>query len=303
MIDLRRLHVLRAVAHYGTVTAAAQSLHLTPSAASQQVRQLGRELGVTLLEPQGRRVRLTSAARALLTHAHAIEERWRQAETELRACDGSPTGVLRMASFPTAIAAVLAPTAARLHAEHPGLTVEMHEGEVSDCVDLLFDGGAELAVLEAVADGPATTDPRFEQHPLLDDPFDLMVAADHPLAGRTSVELVELATERWIVPTPPCASRQHVLAACSAAGFTPAAAHHIGDIRAAAALVEQGLGIAMVPRIAGLQTNRHVARLPITGPAIPARKLVTAVRRGTGTSPAVSTALRALHDQADRLRR
>lgn len=54
MIDLRRLQVLRAVAHYGTVTAAAEAMYVTPSAASQQIRQLGRELGVTLLEPRGR---------------------------------------------------------------------------------------------------------------------------------------------------------------------------------------------------------------------------------------------------------
>ncbi|CAM5561239.1 hypothetical protein SALBM217S_09447 [Streptomyces griseoloalbus] len=64
MIDLRRLHVLRSVAHYGTVTAAARALHFTPSAASQQIRQLARDLGVDLLEPQGRGVRLTPAAEA-----------------------------------------------------------------------------------------------------------------------------------------------------------------------------------------------------------------------------------------------
>jgi DNA-binding transcriptional LysR family regulator len=52
VIDLRRLHLLRAVAHYGTVTAATHALHFTPSAASQQIRQLARDLDVVLLEPQ-----------------------------------------------------------------------------------------------------------------------------------------------------------------------------------------------------------------------------------------------------------
>ena len=78
MIDLRRLHVLRAVAHYGTVTAAASALHFTTSAASQQIRQLARDLGVDLLEPQGRGVRLTSAAESLLAHADAIQARWEE---------------------------------------------------------------------------------------------------------------------------------------------------------------------------------------------------------------------------------
>lgn len=66
MIDLRRLQALRAVAYYGKVTAAAHALHLTPSAASQQVRQLGRDFGVQLLEPHGRRVRLSLAGHSLL---------------------------------------------------------------------------------------------------------------------------------------------------------------------------------------------------------------------------------------------
>ncbi|CAM5656035.1 LysR family transcriptional regulator OS=Streptomyces tendae OX=1932 GN=GUR47_04055 PE=3 SV=1 [Streptomyces tendae] len=92
MIDLRRLHVLRAVAHYGTVTAAARALHFTPSAASQQIRQLARDLGVDLLEPQGRGVRLTAAAESLLAHADAIEARWDEAEQDLRAGEGPRPG-------------------------------------------------------------------------------------------------------------------------------------------------------------------------------------------------------------------
>src|SRR5919204_5624115 len=99
MIDLRRLHVLRAVSHYGTVTAAAHALHFSPSAASQQIRQLSRDLGVDLLEPQGRGVRLTPAAHSLLAHADAIQARWDQAEHELRADRADAAGVLRVTGF------------------------------------------------------------------------------------------------------------------------------------------------------------------------------------------------------------
>lgn len=76
MID-PRLQMLRMVAHHGTVTAAAQALHYTPSAVSQQLRQLSRELGVELLTPHGRRIRLTSAAWTLLRHADAL---WAESE-------------------------------------------------------------------------------------------------------------------------------------------------------------------------------------------------------------------------------
>jgi DNA-binding transcriptional LysR family regulator len=149
MIDLRRLHVLRAVAHYGTVTAAARALHVTPSAASQQIRQLARDLGVDLLEPQGRGVRLTPAAESLLAHADAIQARWEEAELDLRAGHGAPGGPLRVTGFPVAVSVLLAPMAARLRARHPRLSVRIREAGVPDSFDLLFEGEADLAVVEA----------------------------------------------------------------------------------------------------------------------------------------------------------
>ncbi|MFB9837268.1 LysR family transcriptional regulator, partial [Actinoallomurus acaciae] len=78
-VDLRRLQVLRLVHRHGTVTAAADVLHLTPSAVSHQLRQLARETGVALLEPDGRRVRLTPAGRALVAHADALHAGWERA--------------------------------------------------------------------------------------------------------------------------------------------------------------------------------------------------------------------------------
>ena len=82
-IDLRRLQLLRLVHEHGTVTAAAGRVHLTPSAASHQLRQLSRDLGVPLLEPTGRNVRLTQADEKLVAHADALHARWEQARADL----------------------------------------------------------------------------------------------------------------------------------------------------------------------------------------------------------------------------
>ena len=114
MIDLRRLHMLRAVAYHGTVTDAAASLHLTPSAASQQIRALARELGASLLEPDGRRVRLTPAAYTLLAHADTLAAQWERAQADLHAHTEEITGTLHLCGFPTGVATLLAPAAARL---------------------------------------------------------------------------------------------------------------------------------------------------------------------------------------------
>lgn len=291
MIDLRRLRVLRAVAHYGTITAAARALHFTPSAASQQIRQLAGELDVVLLEPHGRRVRLTAAARSLLGHADAIAARWEQAEIDLRTELDKPAGLLRVGGFPVAVSALLAPMASVLRSRYPQLTVQIQETEAGASFDLLFEGEADLMIIEAAPDNPPRKELRFDQQPLLDDPFDLVVSVEHPFARRVSVGLAEVATEDWILPMDSCTCRAHVLAACTAAGFTPNAAHHALEWNAVANLAAHGLGVALVPRLAALAAHLPVARVPISGNPSPARKLLTCTRSGGRQHPAVAAAV------------
>ncbi len=290
MIDLRRLNVLRAVAYFGTVTAAAEALHLTPSAASQQIRTLGRELGVTLLEPDGRRIRLSQAARDLLVHADAIEQRWQEAQAALQTAP-PVTGTLQLCGFPTAVSALLAPLATRLRSRHPALTVRIVESEPADSFDLIFSGHADLAVIEALPDGPPLTDSRFNQQALLRDPFDLLTTADHPLADRDTVTLADAAREPWILGMPGTSSRQHVLAACSTAGFSPAIAHEAREWNVVATLVGYGLGIALVPRFVQLPAHLAIKRMELAGPPSPSRQFLTCIRRGSHDHPAIAEAL------------
>ncbi|MEV0220561.1 LysR family transcriptional regulator [Streptomyces sp. NPDC050704] len=296
MIDLRRLHVLRAVDHYGTVTAAANALHFTPSAASQQIRQLARDLGVDLLEPQGRGVRLTPAAESLLAHADAIQARWERAELDLRADHGEPAGPLRVSGFPVAISVLLAPMAAHLRERHPRLTVRIQELGVPDSFDRLFEGEIDLAIVEATPNNPPLSDARFDQEPLLDDPFDLVVPNGHRLAARERVDLADAARDDWIAPVPESPCRPHVLSACGAAGFTPDVVHHALDWNVTAHLVANGLGVALIPRLAHLTPHLPITRVRCAGN--PHRKLLTCTRAGGHERPAIAAALRELRELA-----
>jgi DNA-binding transcriptional LysR family regulator len=298
MIDLRRLRVLRAVAHYGTVTAAAEALHFTPSAASQQIRQLSRELGVTLLEPHGRRIRLTPAAHSLLAHADAIEARWERAETDLRGIGEEPAGQLRLGGFPVAVSTMLGPVVARLRKRHPRLSVQIRETEPGNSFDLLFEGEIDLAIIEAIPSNPPMADSRFDQRSLLDDRFDLIVSDDHRFAGRTDLRLAEAAKEDWILPMRASTCREHIVAACSAAGFTPHDAHYVLEWNAIAHLVAHQLGVALVPRLAHLAPHLAVTRVPIAFEPRPCRKLLTATRTGGCQQPGIAAALKELRQSA-----
>src|SRR5688572_18009234 len=127
MIDLGRLRALHAVASYGTVLAAGQALHCTPSAISQQISKLERETGATLVEKDGRRLRLTEAGRVLADHAERVLTSMDEAEAALAAHRDTVTGRLTVAAFATACRALLPHALRRLATDHPQLTTGLIE--------------------------------------------------------------------------------------------------------------------------------------------------------------------------------
>ena len=297
MIDLRRLHMLRLVHQYGTVTSAAEALHLTPSAVSHQLRELARELKVPLLEPQGRKVRLTPAAHLLIEHADGLLAKWEEALADLESHRAGTVGPLRMCGFTTAVGGLVAPAAGALLRDDPGLKVEVRECDTDVALGLLAAGETDIAVIEPSAGAPPPADPRFDRARLLEEAYDLIVPAGHPLARRGAGRLEDAADETWISVEPDvCAHHQQVLTYCAAAGFTPRFAHHAVSWSVIWALVANGLGVSLVPRLAGGPDDQPVVRVPLTGDAVPTRRVLTCVRRGSRGNPLIARGLRALHD-------
>jgi DNA-binding transcriptional LysR family regulator len=301
MID-RRLRVLAAIARHGTVTAAAEVCRMTTSAASHQMQALSRELGVTLLEPDGRRVRLTAAARTLLAHAETLTAQWERAKAELAAHRRDEMqGVLRICGFSTAAAVVVPEALGRLREAHPGLRLELCECEPARAFDLLAANDADIAVVVATPDIPPVSDPAFEQRTLFDEPLDVLVGPDHRLVGRGDVALRDLAADQWICANPGRTYHQLVTLACASAGFAPEIAHHADEWDTGAALVSRGFGVALVPRLAAVPTADVTRRLRISTPPVPIRRIVAAIRAGSGHRPAVAAGVQALERVRDAL--
>lgn len=297
MID-PKLRVLQMVAHHGTVTAAAAALHYTPSAVSHQLRQLAAELGVELLSQSGRGIRLTAAARTVLRHADVLYAQVERAKAELAAAVDEPGGSFTLCGFSTAATHLLPPAAAALRDRYPQLSVRVIEAEPGRCFDLLLAGDADLALLTATAQTPPSSDSRFDQRPLLDDPLDLIVPAQHPLAGRATATLADAADEPWIVGRPGSAYHHLVITACMAAGFTPNIAHHADEWDTGTALVAHEFGVMLVPRLARLHEEWPVTRIPLRGEPAPARRIVAATRLGGREHPMVASALGTITDTA-----
>jgi DNA-binding transcriptional LysR family regulator len=290
MID-DRLRVLQLVAEHGTVTAAAEALRYTPSAVSYQLRQLSEKVGVPLVVPQGRGIRLTPAAHTLLHHAEKLYTQWEHARADLAALADEPIGLFTLCGFSTAATHLLPPAAAELRDAYPQLKVRMIEAEPARCFDLLLAGDADLALVVVTADTPPPSDARFDQEPLLDDPLDLVTPAGHPLVARPSVTLADAASEPWVTGSPGTAYYQLVTTACMAAGFSPDIAHYADEWDTGTALVAHGFGVILVPRLARLNSQWPVARIPLRGEPAPARRIVAATRNGGKRNPTIARAL------------
>ncbi|EFL27475.1 LysR family transcriptional regulator [Streptomyces himastatinicus ATCC 53653] len=285
------------LAEHGTVTATAAALHLTPSAVSQQLRLLARDLEVELLRPEGRRVYLTPAAHIVLRHADTLQAQWEAAQAELAQQSVATRGTLRLCGVSSALAALAAPAVSRLRRTHPLVEPLILEEESAECYRLLLTDEADVALVLPGPDAPPVTDARFEQTPLLTDRQDLLVAEGHPLARPEGVELAEAAGQPWIVKKQNNDSYHLVTAACAAAGFSPRIAHQLKEWYAVSSLVAEGFGVCLIPRIVPLPQHA-VTRVPLRGEPIPARRLLTAVRRGSAAHPLVTAGLDALREAA-----
>jgi DNA-binding transcriptional LysR family regulator len=295
MLDPRRLRVLREVAARGSFSAAATALAFTQSAVSQQVAALERETGTRLVERGVRPVRLTDAGRALMAHTEAVLARLDEAEQELGELAGLRRGRLRLASFPTAIATLVPRAVAEFRRRHPDVDLTVVDDHHQGVLRRLARWELDLALVYDHASLPEPEVPVERSH-LLDDPFDLVVPNGHPLAGRTSAALEELAGETWIGGTPHGAYASIVLHSCRAAGFEPRVVFGSDDYNAVQAFVAVGLGVALLPRLALTVPRPGLARVVLDDP--PVREIAAARLAASFRSAAAASMLSVLEECA-----
>jgi DNA-binding transcriptional LysR family regulator len=297
--DLRRLRVLRELEQRRTVSATAAALHLTPSAVSQQIAGLSRDLGVPLLEKQGRGVRLTGQARVLLTHAGAVAERLELARADLAAWEEGLVGEVRLGALSTAISALVAPCLAELRCDRPRLELLISETDPPDALTRLDSGDLDVVVAADYRNAPSRSDPRYHRIELLTDRMDAVLPEGHPLADPRGVRLESLADEPWVASDLENPCSQITVAVCATAGFSPDVRHHCLEWDAVAAVVAAGGGVALVPRLAQPLRQPGLAVCPVLG-APASRRIYAAVRAGGQHDAGTAAVLTCLEDVARR---
>jgi DNA-binding transcriptional LysR family regulator len=295
MLNVGRLKVLREVAYGGSLSAAAEALSYTQSAISQQIATLESEAGIALLERHPRGVTLTAAGQTLVGHAEGILARLDAAEAALDAIAGLRGGELRLASFPTAGATLLPHAIAAFRASYPEVELTLTEGEPEEVVPRLRRGAIDLALLYEF-DEP-TSLPNARSVALLEDPMYLALPRAHPLAGKHTLRLEELAGEQWVQTSgaSPCA--RHVVRCCHAAGFEPRVSFHSDDYQTVQGLVAAGVGVALIPELA-LSATRDDIAIRALAPAPPLRRVIATMPAGARLVPAAPVMLSVLQETA-----
>ncbi|GAA5091300.1 LysR family transcriptional regulator [Nocardia iowensis] len=282
MLDIRKLRLLRELAHRETIAAVADALAYTPSAVSQQLTALEREAGVPLLERTGRRVTLTPAARMLVEHAETILAVLEQAAAELATTRAELTGTLRIGAFPTAVRTILSPALVALSRDHPGLELMVTELDPATAPAALRAETLDVALVQEYDYVPVEPDPALDTEPLLEEIIYLAALTAEPLAAHRA--------DSWIAGTPDTLCHTMTVRACQAVGFTPRIRHHADDFGTVLALVAAGQGVALVPELGALPCPPQVTLTPLAT----RRRTRLAYRRGTGNHPAVRAARSAL---------
>jgi DNA-binding transcriptional LysR family regulator len=246
-MDPHRLRLLLELSRRGSMRAVADELGYTTSTVSHQLAVLAREAGATLIEPEGRRVRLTPAGRRLAEHAVTILAALEAARADLDP-DGEPAGTGRATGFATAVRRSLVPVLAQLGAEHPAVRLRIHEHEPAEAFELLATDEVDLALVYDYPLAPVALDPALRVTPLWSAAWELGVpAADDAMRGDAPAVFRKYAEAGWIVNSRNVADEQVVHTIASLAGFEPRIAHRVDSLELVQELIVAGLGVALLP--------------------------------------------------------
>ncbi|MDI6023146.1 LysR family transcriptional regulator [Leucobacter sp. UT-8R-CII-1-4] len=285
MLEMKRLRLLWELSERGTVVQVAEALNYTPSAVSQQLALLEREVGTPLFRRVGRTLELTAAADALVSETAALLAGLERAETAAHRVRGEVAGSIRIAVFQTAVLAIMPQALRRLRTEYPSLRVEMVQHEPETALHETSVRGFDLVVAEQYPGHATAQFAGLDHAPLTFDTIQLALPrvgaadADFDLVGR----LEDAALLPWVMEPRGAASRHWAEQACRTAGFEPDVRYETADLQAHVRLVESGNAVALLPGLVRAETRLRMVELP----GDPHRSIFTAARSSNSESPAV----------------
>jgi LysR family transcriptional regulator for metE and metH len=259
-LELRHLRLVAAIADAGSVTRAGEMLHLTQSALSHQLRDIESRLETPLFHRVGRRMIPTAAGRRLIETASDVLAVVSRTEEEIKRAGRGHEGTLRLSTECYTAYHWLPPVLQKYRAAHPMVDIQIDASATSDPASAVLRGRLDVAIVYC-----APHDRRLSVHPLFEDQVMVVVAPNHPFAGRPFVRAEDLRTETVFLYAQKENSHiyQRVLVP---ARVTPRAVKQIQLTEAIIELVKASLGIAILSSwaVAPYVRSRELRAVPLT---------------------------------------
>lgn len=242
-LEVRHLSLVNEIASTGSVTRAAERLHLTQSALSHQLRDIESRLGIQLFLRLGKRMVLTPPGERVRGAATRVLDEIARAEEDLKLMSQNGKGVLRLCTQCNTGYHWLPPLLQSFHRKYPGVDVQIIVNATDRPFEALLEGRIDLAVV--TSDVP---DKRLQSSALFDDELVAVVAPTHPFATRTSIEPVDFAEEHLIIYTADRHDSYTFTRILAPAGVEPARVSQVPLTEAILELVKAGLGVSVMAR-------------------------------------------------------
>jgi DNA-binding transcriptional LysR family regulator len=249
--DLSDLRLFRHVVEAGSITGGADRAHLALAAASTRIRNMEEALGAALLVRGRQGVTPTQAGRTLLQHARLILQQAERLREDLSAYAGGLAGQIRVLSNTNALTEFLPEALSSFLAAHRNVSVDLEERLSDEIVGMVAEGVADIGIVAGTVDASA-----LETYPFRKDRFVLVVAREHPLAGRSQVAFAEVLDHDFVGLDRASALQRFLAAKAAPSGRPLRLRVQLRSFDAVCRLVECGVGIGIVPET----TARRVAR-------------------------------------------
>ncbi len=275
-MDTRKYEVFVKIVEVSSLTRAAEELGLTQSGVSHILSAMEEELGFTLLKRNRTGTRLTSEGSALLPYIKEIVLQQQRLQDECDRLRGVTAGEVRIGTFTSVATHWLPGMMKEFQALHPAVEFRLFNGDYHDIDGWLTDGSVDIGFITLPAAGD------WECIPLRDDPLLAVLPKGHPLSNQQVCKTAEVAREPFISLLE--SSDHDARRALDAVGLRPNVRFTTKDDYAIVAMVEQGLGVSIMPELLLRGQSRSIETRPLD-PAV-SRTLALAIPAGDRVGPA-----------------
>ncbi len=232
------------VARRRNVTRAAEALAITQPALTARLKGLERELRTTLFVRTSHGIRLTEAGRAFLPYAERVADTVGEARNVMAGLGTGRAGKLALGAAPAVSTYVLPEILKRFRATHPNVKLSVRTGHSEEILDLVLREEVELGLIRTLRH------PDIESLPLFDDELVLVADPQHRFAAAAKIRIEQIAEEQLIMFDRASSYTEQTAALFRDAGVVVRDVMELDNIDAAKKMVEQGLGVALLPRSA-----------------------------------------------------